>query len=253
MQSDLSIVVPTRNEEDNIIPLVSKLCQILSDIAFEIIFVDDSTDNTPTVIQSLNNSNVVLIHRKEDERTGGLSTAVTLGIQKATGVYVCVIDADLQHPPEKILELFHCAEKINADIIIASRYMHGGSAEGLDGFYRKGVSHICRWITRFVFFRRLLGITDPLSGFFLFRREIVDPTLLHPIGYKILLEILIRGKWHTISEIPYCFLKRNGNISKATMKQGLDFITHITGLIPVEYTRRIPWSTPGQAEQSSRF
>lgn len=229
----LSIVVPTRNEQENVRRLVEMVDQSLGDIDFEIVFVDDSTDQTPDVVEELMrvHKNIRLIHRQGEEQKGGLATAVVRGISEARGTYVCVMDGDLQHPPQMVPALIKEAEVSGADIVIASRYRKGGSYEGLSGPFRKFLSVALRELTRTVFFPRLNKVTDPLSGFFLVRRDILQDVTLAPEGFKILLEILVRCRWKTVREVPYKFAARAGGKSKATSKQGITYLLHVAKLL----------------------
>jgi dolichol-phosphate mannosyltransferase len=163
------------------------------------------------------------------DRAGGLSTAVELGFAQARGEYICVIDADLQHPPERIAAMLDAARR-GADIVIASRYVAGGSAAGLDSVLRvlrRVTSRAACELTRLLFGRRLRGISDPLSGFFIVRKDVVEGVRLRPIGFKILLEVLVRGKWTTALEVPYCFEGRATGMSKASLRQGGQFLRHL--------------------------
>src|SRR5215213_2951187 len=140
----LTLVVPTRNEADNVPVLVRKLRESLSGIDYRVVFVDDSTDETPEIIRGLSEEDgrVTLIHRQGAEREGGLSTAVTTGIESFSGAseYTCVMDADLQHPPEKVREMLEIALNSDADAVVASRYTRGGDYGGLAGPVRRAVS-----------------------------------------------------------------------------------------------------------------
>jgi dolichol-phosphate mannosyltransferase len=143
---------------------------------------------------------------------------------------MCVLDADLQHPPSRIPDLLAAARGQAADVVVASRYVPGGSASGLDGPLRRLVSRGLKDLSRLVFPRRLAGISDPLGGFFLVRRSVVQDVDLRPIGYKILLEILVRGRWRRAQEVPYRFEPRRQGQSKADLRQGLTFLRHLAGL-----------------------
>src|SRR5215216_2543505 len=133
----LTLVIPTRNEADNVPVLVRELRKSLSGIDYRVVFVDDSTDETPEVIRELGEEDerVTLIHRRGTERGGGLSTAVTTGIEEFAEIseYTCVMDADLQHPPEKVREMLELARSSDADVVVASRYARGGSYTGVQG------------------------------------------------------------------------------------------------------------------------
>jgi len=229
----LSVVVPTRNEEENVRLLVERTRASLDGVDFEVIFVDDSTDQTPQIIEGLmaEHSNIRLLHRRGEEREGGLATAVACGFQLARGDYICVIDGDLQHPPELISQLSEEAKASRADIVVASRYRRGGSYDGLAGPLRKLLSVALKGFARLVFFPRLNGITDPLSGFFLVRRGIIQDVVLTPVGFKVLLEVLVHCPWKTVREVPYRFVSRESGESKATVKQGMVFLLHIIKLL----------------------
>ncbi|MGZ6390884.1 MAG: polyprenol monophosphomannose synthase [Ktedonobacterales bacterium] len=225
----LSLVVPTRNERDNISLIANRVALVLGGINYELIFVDDSDDETPEMIVHVMATDlcVRMIHRDAAKRDGGLATAVVAGIHQAKGDFIGVIDGDLQHPPELLPTLLEAAE--DADIVVASRYLPGGSSAGLDGLYRQIVSRGSR-LAAATLFSRVRVCSDPMSGFFLFRREVVEGVELRPIGFKILLEVLVRGNWTRLSEIPYRFEERAVGESKASMEQGLAYLQHLREL-----------------------
>ena len=223
----LTVVVPTFNERDNVPVLVDRLAAALSGVDFEIVFVDDSTDDTADVIRSLHRRMPVrLIHRTPAERTGGLTTAITCGLRAAQGAYLSSIDADLQHPPEKLREMLDAAVHANADVVVGSRYCKGGSAAGLVSRTRRLVSVGSKWLSKLLFYERLKETTDPGSGFFLIRREVIEDVELRPVGYKMLTEILVRGRWRSLAEVPYTFEARNAGQSKAGIRQGIQYLRH---------------------------
>lgn len=231
----LSVVVPTRNEQENVAPLVARVARSLASLmspapgprAIEIIFVDDSDDDTPQRILALETPfPVKLIHREPYERDGGLTTAIVRGLRAARGEYLCVLDGDLQHPPEKLPEMLAAAEAEEADIVVASRYRRGGSASGLPGAMRRFVSVASKWMSKVLFYERLRPTSDPGSGFFLLRRSVIEGVELRPIGYKMLTEILVRGRWETVAEVPYRFEAREAGASKAGFRQGLQYLQH---------------------------
>src|SRR5215216_957890 len=143
-RSFLTLVIPTRNEVGNVPRLVRELGEALSGVDYRVVFVDDSTDRTPEVIRALSQEDgrIVLIHRHEAEQDGGLSTAVTTGIDAVANEseYTCVMDADLQHPPGKVREMLEEIRASGADVVVASRYARGGSYAGLPGPTRRAVS-----------------------------------------------------------------------------------------------------------------
>lgn len=223
----LTVVVPTFNEQDNVEQLVDRLIAALAGSDFEIIFVDDSTDDTPRVVMGLQRDvPIKLIHREAWERDGGLTTAIVRGLRAARGAYVSVIDGDLQHPPEKLAEMLAEARRCGADVVVASRYRKGGSADGLPGVTRRLISLGSKWLSKLLFYERLRHTSDPGSGFFLLRRDVIDGVDLRPVGYKMLTEVLVRGRWTRLVEVPYRFQSRSAGESKATLKHGSQYVQH---------------------------
>lgn len=227
----LSIVVPTYNEAPNIGELVRRITAAVQNrLDAEIVFVDDSTDATPDVIREVAASAslpVRLIHR--DRPVGGLGGAVMEGFAAAEADACLVMDADLQHPPEEIPELWHRYSRGDVDVVIASRYAGGGTAGGLADRTRVMVSKASTAVTRAMFPIRLKDVSDPMTGFFLVDRRTIDAEQLRPRGFKILLEILARRPMR-VAEIPFDFADRHAGESKASVRQGLHFLTQLTAL-----------------------
>lgn len=227
---DLSVIVPTFNEGGNVAELVRRIGATLDDVDFEVVFVDDSTDDTPATIQAVAATAefpVRLIHRDAPE--GGLSGAVLEGFRNAQARWCLVMDGDLQHPPEDIPRMLDRAALGDVDIVVASRYVAGGTAGGLAGATRTAVSRTSTLLTKAMFPRKLHGCTDPMTGFFLVDRDAVDLEDLRPRGFKILLEILARRQMR-IGEIPFAFATRFAGESKATFSQGIRFLTQLAML-----------------------
>lgn len=224
---DLSIIVPTRNEAGNINPLLNKISQALSQLNAEVIFVDDSTDDTPQLIETASVSfpdlHVRLFHRPAEQRNGGLGGAVLLGLQNITSDYACVMDGDLQHPPELLPQLLRTAQDQNVDLVVATRRTSGSQVEGLN-IARNLISRSLDFAARVFFPRRLHGVSDPLSGFFLVRVNALNLNSLHPNGFKILLEILVRNPGLRKAEIPFQFGERLTGESKASTKEALNYL-----------------------------
>lgn len=228
----VSVVIPTYNERENVPALFRRLGPALAGLESEVIVVDDSDDGTPeAVIEHRGDLRVRVIHRVRAERRGGLSTAVLRGIDEASGQYVCVMDGDLQHPPETIRELVGCAQAKGADIVIASRNVPGGDGGGLDGPWRRFVSWAFGMVSRVLFYEKLRRVKDPLSGFFLVRRDALRGIAMRPVGYKISLEVLIRAAGSRVEEVPYAFTERGAGESKATLGTGLTFVRHVLLLL----------------------
>src|SRR5918998_1726756 len=229
----LTLVVPTRDEAENVEALVGGLREGLEGLDYRIVFVDDSTDGTPGVIRGIaeEDGRVTLVHREGPDRAGGLSTAVTTGIElfSPEGEFTCVMDADLQHPPEKVREMLEVARSGDADVVVASRYAKGGSYEGLSGWTRRAISLASKSLARIVF-KEARKTTDPMTGFFLVRNGAISGIQFRPTGFKVLLEILVCAPELKVVEVPFGFRARNAGVSKASLRQGLEYLTHILSL-----------------------
>ncbi|HQY89968.1 glycosyltransferase family 2 protein [Caldilinea sp.] len=215
-QPFLSVIVPTKNESANIKVLLQRIEAAAASCISEVIFVDDSTDDTPAVIRELADAFpfAVRLVARPPERRNGLGRAVVEGIRAATAEWICVMDSDLQHPPEAIPQLVAKARSANSTLVVASRMAAGGSTAGLSPA-RRLISYTLAATTRVLFSQRLRQVTDPLTGFFLVQRSALNPDLLNPEGFKILLEILVRTPHLQISEAPFVFGERHGGASKA--------------------------------------
>jgi dolichol-phosphate mannosyltransferase len=224
----LSLVIPTYNERPSIVPLIQRTTALLekSLTEFEIIVVDDdSPDRTWQAVQELVQQNGRLkVIRRLDEKD--LTTAVVTGWKVARGNLLGVMDGDLQHPPEVLPVLLKSILNSQADIVIASRNVEGGGVSEWRPA-RKLIALGARLITVLVLPRVVKSVRDPMSGYFLMKRTVIESVALRPIGYKILLEVLARGKYQTIREIPYLFDERKNGKSKLGPKQCLDFLIHL--------------------------
>jgi dolichol-phosphate mannosyltransferase len=140
------------------------------------------------------------------------------------------MDGDCQHPPSLVPDLVATGERANAGLVVASRYIKGGSRAGLAGSYRVAVSRGATWLTKALFPRRLHGISDPMSGFFAIRRSAVTAEVLQPLGYKILLELAVRSRPRRVTEVPFVFQDRFAGESKSTAQEGFRFLRHLAGL-----------------------
>lgn len=226
----LSIIVPTFNEAPNVAELIRRVTAAVEGIDAEVVFVDDSTDDTPDVIREVAVSAslpVRLVHRSS--RAGGLGSAVVEGMALAESDACLVIDGDLQHPPELIPVLYERFSRGDADVVIASRYAGGGTATGLADRTRVLVSKAATALTRAMFPVRLREVSDPMTGFFLVDRRAVDAATLRPRGFKILLEMLARKNLR-VAEVPFAFAGRHAGESKASLRQGVHFLTQLTAL-----------------------
>ncbi len=222
----LSLIIPTYNERENIQKLLLALEDNLSrsKINSEIIVVDDnSPDGTGRVLEELKTKyqNLQVIHRKGKL---GLSSAVIEGFQIAQGEILGVMDADLSHPIEKISEMYQAIK--NADLVIGSRYVKNGRIEGWN-LYRKILSKGATLLAR-VF----VNIKDPMSGFFMIRRNLVANEEINSKGFKILLELLIKTNCKNVIEIPITFINRTEGKSKAGIKEIVFFLKNLFGYLP---------------------
>jgi dolichol-phosphate mannosyltransferase len=232
---ELSVVVPTLDEAEAIDPLLRDLADALSGVPHEVIVVDDgSTDGTPEAARR-SHPRVRVIERGDAR---GLATAVVRGLREARGTHVLVMDGDGQHPPEAAPRLLAAARERGADLVTGSRRVEGGADEGLEGLRRLvswGAEGLARLALPSV---RGHGLSDPMSGFFLVRRDAVDPDALDPRGYKILLEILVRGDVDEVVEVPYRFRERAAGESNLGLGSSLAYLAHLGELAWAERGNR---------------
>lgn len=225
-----SIVVPTRDEAENVAPLVAAIRSTAELADAEIVFVDDSSDDTPARVAELcaGDDAIVLIHREPADRTGGLGGAVVSGIARSRGEWVCVMDGDLQHPPEVVPELLAEARRTGADLVLASRF--ADTSPDSMSRARRTASRSLIALTRLLFPRRLNGVSDPLTGFFVVRRDALELAALRPNGFKILLEILVRHPEMRVRELGFEFRSRNAGESKASAGELARYMSLLTRL-----------------------
>lgn len=226
----LSLIIPTYNEKENIKVLLLKLEEEfnLNKIDGEVIVVDDnSPDGTGLVLDDLKtkysyNSLIKVIHRKGKL---GLSSAVLAGFNVAEGNILGVMDADLSHPPEKINEMYEAI--INgADFVIGSRYVKGGKIEGWN-MHRRLLSFGATLLARVY-----TSAKDPMSGFFMFKKELLLDKNINSKGFKILLELLIKLDYTKIVEIPIIFTNRTVGKSKAGIKEIIYYLENLIKYLP---------------------
>lgn len=226
----VTVIVPTFNESGNVRDLVERAQAALTGRVAEILFVDDSTDDTPDVVRAVAADATLpvrVLHR--EHASGGLGGAVIAGMKAATYDVCIVMDGDLQHPPETLPELIDRYDDGEYDVVVASRYTGTGTAAGLSDRMRVLVSRVSTLVTQSMFPIRLREVSDPMTGFFLVNRSRIDVARLRPRGFKILLEILARQNLR-ISEVPFDFARRGAGESKATFKQGVRFIVQLAYL-----------------------
>ncbi len=239
--SMVSVVVPTRNEALNVEPFVDSLHHVVDragefgERSVEILFVDDSHDDTPNRISVLAKKHrqpgrlVRGDHRHSNRRWGGLGGAVVDGLVQTQGGIVVVMDGDLQHPPSLVPELVAEIDR-GADLAVASRRLGNGSDhEGLTKT-RHRLSIIATAIAQRLFPSSVGEITDPLSGYFAVRLDRLNVALLQPDGFKILIELLVTHPELKATELPFTFGGRVQGVSKASGSEGLRFLGHLLDL-----------------------
>ncbi|MUG97552.1 glycosyltransferase [Scytonema sp. UIC 10036] len=226
-----SLVIPTYNEAANIKKIIEVLSGLLDESIpghYELIVVDDnSPDGTWDIAKSLMREYPQLrVMRRQHEK--GLSSAVVRGWQVSQGDILGVIDGDLQHPPHVLLELLSTIER-GADLAVASRHVEGGGVSTWS-FIRRFLSRGAQVLGLIVLPGVLGRVSDPMSGYFLVRRNCLVGQTLNPVGYKILLEVIGRGDVNQVGEVGYVFCERKQGESKVTWKHYFDYLHHLIRL-----------------------
>lgn len=219
----ITIIIPTYNEKENLPLLVNAILDVFDTnlLCGDIIIVDDnSPDGTGKIADDLSkrNTRINVIHRKGKK---GLSSAVLEGFGHAGGEIIGVMDADLSHPPEVIPELVRPILNGEAEFVIASRYIENEKVKKWP-LRRKMTS----WGAT-VLARPLTNVSDPMSGFFFFKRNVIEGVDLSPVGYKIMLEILVKGMYNSLKEVPFTFRDRYKGESKLNGKEHINYLKHL--------------------------
>ena len=240
-EAQVSVIIPTYNESENIIQILKSIGEHLpKDVEVEAIVVDDnSPDGTGKVVEDYiadtrNEAgySINIIHR---ETKSGLSSAILDGIQHSSAQIIVVMDSDFSHPPKIIPQLVEEIKTSGYDIAIASRYTEGGEVSGWST-KRKLISKGATGIAK-----AGLGVneSDPMSGFFAFKRKILEGIKFDAIGYKMLLEILVKTKGAKVKEIPYTFTDRARGSSKLDSSTMFDFVTSVWKLYRYGHTTKV--------------
>lgn len=216
----VSVIIPTYNEAKNLPPLIEEIFQSINreQIDLEVIIVDDnSPDGTGEVAESLAKRYPIKVLHRASKR--GLGSAVIAGFNASNRPYLGVMDADLSHDPAILNDLLGALA--TSDIAIGSRFEKGSIVEKWV-WWRKCLSnvgvHAARLITR---------TSDPLSGYFFLKREVIDRVALKTVGYKILFEVLVKGHYQSVKEIPFQFRMRRYSSSKLNIREYYLFIKQI--------------------------
>jgi dolichol-phosphate mannosyltransferase len=228
-RTQVSIIIPTYNESQNICEVLRSIGENLpKGYQTETIIVDDnSPDGTQKIVEEYLSSmkkisgfTISLIRREIKQ---GLGSAILKGILHAKGDTIVVMDSDLSHPPHLIPKMVETLQKGLCDIVVASRYIKGGKIQGWS-LKRKIMSKVATTIAK----KGLrIKAADPMSGFFAFKRKIIENLKLDAIGYKILLEILVKSNGSKIHEIPYTFTERKAGSSKVDLATIFDYFRSV--------------------------
>ena len=222
---DLSIVVPTYNERERLEELVDAVLAAgkAAGLAVELVIVDDnSPDGTGVLADQLATTRPVQVVRRAGKL--GLGTAVVAGFAVATAPIVGVMDADFSHPPSLVPRLYAAMKSTGADVVVASRYVKGGSTPDWP-WSRRLLSRVGCWLAR-----PIAPIRDAASGFFLIRAELARTVKIQAGGFKICLELLVRGAPERVVEIPYRFDDRELGESKMSLREAAGYLVQLRDL-----------------------
>jgi dolichol-phosphate mannosyltransferase len=222
-QKDLAIIVPTFNERENVIPLLEKIEEALPDVGWEVVFVDDDSkdDTAAAIIERCRIDPRVRIVQRIGRR--GLSSAVVEGILSTWTPYVAVIDADMQHDERLLKQMLKSLRSGEADLVVGTRYSGDGGVGDWD-LRRQTISWVATRLSTFVV---RANLSDPMSGFFMIRRDAFEASLrqLSQQGYKILLDIVASSpKPLRIKEFSYVFRTRQHGESKLDALVSLEYL-----------------------------
>lgn len=229
--AELTIVIPTYNERDRLAELVDALYRAAGDtLALELVIVDDnSPDGTGQVADELaTRYPLKVIHRPGKL---GLGTAVVAGFGLASAGIVGVMDADFSHPPALVPKMYSAFISTNADLLVASRYIPGGSTPNWP-FSRKLMSRVACMLAR-----PLSPIRDAASGFFLIRRDIARKVDIKAGGFKICLELVVRGWPRRLVELPYRFEDREAGESKMSKREAAGYLIQLKDLYLLRFSK----------------
>jgi dolichol-phosphate mannosyltransferase len=229
----VSIVVPTYGEAENLPELVERVASAMRETerCWRLTVVDDdSRDGTPEVMDGLAAAGhpVRLITRTEER---GLSSAVLRGFREAEGDLLVCMDADLSHPPEALPRLLDCLEETDAEFAIGSRYVEGAGTDEDWGVRRWLNSKVATLLAR-----PFTAARDPMAGFFAMPRAVFERAeQLNPVGYKIGLELMVKCGVSRVGEVPIHFADRKRGESKLTLKEQLNYLTHLKRLADYKF------------------
>ena len=234
----LSIIVPTYNERDRLPELVTAIFAAYASegVDGELIVVDDnSPDGTGAVAEELAKGRRIRVVHRPGKR--GLGTAVMEGFEAAAAPVVGVIDADMSHPPMLLPRMLAIMLRGPADVVVASRYIPGGGTRNWP-IVRLLMSRLACLMAR-----GLTPVRDATSGFFLIRRDLAREVRISAGGFKICLELLVRGRPATVVEVPYVFVGRTEGESKMNLWEALGYLVQLRDLHRARRAQRLPAHT----------
>jgi dolichol-phosphate mannosyltransferase len=218
---ELSLIVPTYNESENIAELLNRIEKSLEYLSFEIVIVDDSSpDGTDKIAETLNSKyGNVRVYRRSGKL--GLGSAILHGFDNANANVLAVMDADMQHPPEILSKMYNeiCG---GYDLVVGSRCVEDGGTHNWK-LHRMIVSRGATLLAHLL----LPGtrkVKDVMSGFFMIRRDALNSADLNPIGFKILLEVLAKCRYNLVIEVPYMFTDRRNGKSNLSFKEIQNYV-----------------------------
>ena len=231
----ISMVVPTYNERERLEHFVRTLCGVFqgAGITAEVIVVDDnSPDGTGDLAEGLARELPVRVVHRPGKM--GLGSAVMAGFAVATGDVLGVMDADVSHPPERVPALVAALRETGADMVVGSRYVPGGGTRNWP-LSRRIMSRTACLVARLV-----TPVHDAASGFFVLRRPVIHDVAIKAAGFKICLELLVRGAVRSVVEVPYMFSDRAAGQSKMNHREAMGFLVQIGQLFRWKVRERRP-------------
>jgi len=238
---DVVVLVPTRHDAASVAALAERAGTALgaAGYSWRLVFVDDSDDATVAVLAGLAavSNDISVLHRSPDERAGGRAGAILAGLEVAESRWVGVMGATLQHPPELLVDLLEPLRAETAQVVVGSRYLDGEEGAGPPDRVRPAVSAIARRAVR----AALPGsrvVSDPLGGFFAFERAVIDDVAINADAVTFLLDLLLRGRWTLVAEIPYTAAARGAGRSSAGVTEAWRLAWQVARLRPVDPVRR---------------
>ncbi|MFH0860172.1 MAG: polyprenol monophosphomannose synthase [Candidatus Altiarchaeota archaeon] len=215
-----SVIVPTFREAENIGRLIEGVFSVFPEAEL-IVVDDDSPDGTARIAEGYTSRYDMKVLCRKGER--GLASAVIAGFKLASNDIIGVIDADFSHPLESIPELVRKVEE-GCDLVVGSRYTRGGRIENWP-LLRRLTSRGAKLLAR-----PLTSVKDPVSGFFFLRKKVLEGVSLNPTGYKIGLEVIVKGNYRKVAEVPITFTDRKVGKSKLSLREYRNYLIHLLRL-----------------------